>query len=180
MNLSDFEYYEDEDCQAVNLYYGKLKNFVATIILPNKNTNIQSFVSCLDNKKFDQLLSKKSKREGTVLIPRFKVEFDTLLNETMLALGVSRIFKGPLTKMSKCDSGDDESRVDRIIHKVVVIVNEEGTEAAAVTAIEACLESFVPKPFYMRCDRPFLFTIKEHKTDTLLFLGRIDNPDNPE
>jgi len=91
-------------------------------------------------------------------------------------LGINGIFSGPLPRMST----NPEACVTAIYHKAVCIVNEEGTEAAAVTAVSdgSCDES-ESETFNMVCDRPFLFWIREKKSKQMLFVGRIDEPEEP-
>jgi len=79
-------------------------------------------------------------------------------------------------------STSPEARVTTIYHKAVCIVNEEGTEAAAVTAVSDGSEEGSEserEAFKMVCDRPFLFWIREKKSNQMLFVGRIDEPEEP-
>jgi len=70
--------------------------------------------------------------------------------------------------------------IGRVLHEAVVIVNEEGTEAAAATIVEMKAGGMPPKPWVMTCDRPFLFFITDEPTGAILFMGTCYNPDNPE
>ena len=113
------------------------------------------------------------RQEAVIQLPRFKVEYEVSLNDALKALGMGIAFGG----------GADFSRISRsgglmiseVKHKTFVEVNEEGTEAAAVTSVEMVRTS-LPMYFTMRCDRPFLFAIRENSTGTILFAGKIMRP----
>ncbi|HEX9974843.1 MAG TPA: serpin family protein, partial [bacterium] len=73
--------------------------------------------------------------------------------------------------------GDMNLFIDKVKHKSFVEVNEEGTEAAAVTSVEIGVTSVGPgSPFVMRVDRPFIFAIRENHSGTILFIGKIVDP----
>ena len=73
-------------------------------------------------------------------------------------------------------TGNKSLKIDKVIHKAYVKVNEEGTEAAASTAVVMKLKSAATVPTVFKADHPFLFIIKENSTGTILFLGRLYDP----
>ena len=77
-------------------------------------------------------------------------------------------------------SSEEELFLSAVIHKAFVDVNEEGTEAAAATGIAVGATAFeVPEePAVFRADHPFLFLIRDNRTGSLLFLGRLVDPNN--
>jgi serpin B len=74
--------------------------------------------------------------------------------------------------------GSDELHVSAVLHKAFVDVNEAGTEAAAATAVVVATRGGEPNypPAVFRADRPFLFLIRENRTKSILFVGRVTNP----
>jgi serpin B len=109
-------------------------------------------------------------------LPRFKTEKSFTLNEPLKALGMRAAFEK--ADFSGMHTGGEQLDITAVIHKAFVDVNEEGTEAAGATGVVVGLTSAAPPPApkYFRADRPFLFLIRDHKTGSVLFLGRVENP----
>ena len=97
----------------------------------------------------------------------------TLLNDALYSLGMVDAFSGQ-ADFSGMD-GSKELYIGAVLHKAFVVVNEEGTEAAAATAVTLVLGMPMPAPVF-RADHPFLFLIQEQRTGSILFLGRVVNP----
>jgi len=73
--------------------------------------------------------------------------------------------------------GTKDLRIDAVLHKAFVQVNEEGTEAAAATAVVIGVKAVPASPIpIFKADHPFIFLIRENKTGTMLFIGRVINP----
>jgi serpin B len=126
-------------------------------------------------------LARLGSRQDVLLVhlslPRFRVESSFLLRDDLEALGIVDAF-GPKADLSGV-STEPGFRLGQVIHKTLVEVDEQGTEAAAVTAvmmIGSALVSKRPKPLEFRVDRPFLFTISDRPTGTILFMGRVVDP----
>ena len=116
--------------------------------------------------------SKKVK----VYLPRFKTTSAFMLGKTLVGMGMSRAFtaSADFSGMTR----QEKLQIAEVIHKAFVEVNEEGTEAAAATAVlmlrgGAALD---PTPVF-RADHPFIFLIREKTTGAVLFLGRVSNPE---
>merc|ERR1712241_417336 len=106
--------------------------------------------------------------KGSLLFPRFKIEFGTDLKDVLIHRGMSVAF-GRTADFSGMSSG---LALSQVIHKTVVEVNEEGTTAVAVTAAVMTRSLPPPEPtFEMRCDRPFIFLVRHDATKLLLFAG---------
>jgi serpin B len=116
-------------------------------------------------------------------LPKFKLETDYGLHDTLKNMGMKRAFdarQADFTGMSATRNPDDQLSLSKVLHKAFVEVNEKGAEAAAAVA-----EIMVPKkaaketrPFTpeFRVDRPFLFLIRDRESGTILFLGRVTQP----
>lgn len=114
---------------------------------------------------------------GEVVLPRFKLEYESLLNDTLIRLRMGPAFDSYFADFS----GISPSRlyISRVIHKAVVEVSEEGTEAAAVTVVVAVpVSDFAvnAEPFSFVVDRPFFFAIRDDATGTVLFMGAVYDP----
>lgn len=113
-----------------------------------------------------------------VSLPRFKMEWGTKsLVDPLKALGMKAAF-GADADLTGMHSGSEHLFIAEVLHKAFVDVNEEGTEAAAATAVVVGRAGFAPppKPKVFRADRPFLFLIRENATGSVLFLGRFAGP----
>ncbi|MBC8385556.1 MAG: serpin family protein [Candidatus Cloacimonetes bacterium] len=165
-------YFENKDFQAVDLPYGK-ENFSMIVILPKKEDDLNKFISNLNNEDWNSWLTGFSKQKGSLSLPKFKIEYDIEMNDVLKNLGMGNAFS-PAADFSKMTK-KQKLYISNVKHKTFVDVNEEGTEAAAVTVVEMKLTSAGPG-FYMKVNRPFVFAIKEKETNSILFIGKIVNP----
>lgn len=167
-----YKYFESEDFQAVDLPYGD-GDFSMTIFLPYWNVNIDSLIAKFDQENLNYWLSGFSIDSGDIYIPKFTLEYELKLNDALKALGMGIAF----TSFADFSMMYENVTVwiDEVKHKTFVEVNEEGTEAAAATVVEV---TYGPGPpgFWMRVDRPFVFMIRENKSQTILFIGKIVEP----
>jgi serpin B len=110
-----------------------------------------------------------------VFLPRFKVEAAFRLDDALKALGMVDAFDDLRANFAGLD-GKAWLVISAVLHKAFVEVNEEGTEAAAATAVVMALRAVArPEPIF-RADHPFLFLIRENSTGSVLFLGRVVDP----
>jgi len=122
-------------------------------------------------------MSQFRDRPGAVKIPRFKLEADLNLNNTLKALGMVTAFDRNQADFSAMST--EPLAIDQVKHKTLVEVNEEGTEAAASTSVEIMVTSAPSEPippFNLVADRPFFWAIRDNQTGTLLFMGTVVNP----
>jgi serpin B len=169
---SALPYYADDKLQCVEMPYGN-QAFSMVAILPSNDMDIDNLIQYLDQTTWQNIINNLRNREVRLKLPRFKIECDILLNDPVYNVGMQRIFYGGLNNIS-----DANLFVSKIKQKTFVEVNEEGTEAAAVTVIEI-KESYnpdTPQPIPFFANRPFLYLIKEKSTGVILFIGRMDDP----
>ena len=164
--------YETDTFQAVSLYYGKKGALRMYIFLPNSNTNLATFSQQLTPENWNKWMQEFRKINGIIEIPHFKIEYEVELKSTLIALGMAGIFG--ISKSDFSPMTDDNVAVDSVKHKTFVEVNEEGTEAAAVTSIP--LSRGAGSFFQMNVNRPFFCAIRDHTTGTILFMGTIVDP----
>src|SRR6185436_11469863 len=117
----------------------------------------------------DHILPKFQQREGTIVLPRFKLEFKADLVRSLKGMGIQQAFSSAANFSGIANTGLYVSGVD---HASFVEVNEEGTEAAAATQVTVALTSALPRarPFQMIVDRPLFFAIEDNATHSLLFM----------
>lgn len=176
MRLSEeLSYLENDHFQAVSLPY-KGEKMSMKVFLPKNDTSLDELHGMLTNENWQEWLKLFNKKEGTILLPKFKLEYETELNDTLKKLGMESAFykDAHFTKMIQ---EPDPIWIDKVKQKTYLDVNEEGTEAAAVTSVEMVTESSVADPpFYMEVNRPFFITLTDDETGTILFMGKINNP----
>jgi len=168
---TDLPYYADQHMQCVEMPYGN-QAFSMVVILPGNDMDVDGLIDYLDNTVWQKIVDNLYPRNVHLKLPRFKIECDIELNDPVKNVGMQRIFMGGFANIS-----DGDLAVSNIKQKTFVEVNEEGTEAAAVTVIEIVETSIGPGssvPFY--ANRPFLYLIKEKSTGAILFIGRMDEP----
>ncbi len=170
-----FLYYSNSDLQIIDLPYGN-ENFSMVVILPVWGKNVNEVIEQLDKNTWNNYLSNLKKEEGTIQLPKFKLENKYLLNKVLKQLGMEIAFdkgKADFTNMNK--SGG--IYIDEVLHKTFVQVDEEGTEATAVTSVSFGVTSAGGNGFLMRVDRPFVFIIKEKNSNSILFMGKVIKPE---
>ena len=116
------------------------------------------------------------KQDGTIILPKFQLEYEVALNEPLKKLGMITAFDEEEANFSKMIKEDKQILISEVTQKTFIDVNEEGTEAAAVTSVEMVMESASAEPFHMEVNRPFFITITDDETGTILFMGSIANP----
>jgi len=168
-----FGYFENAAFQAVLLPYAG-RQISLVVLLPKEGLDKFSQELTLEN--WEQWMAQFKSRQGTVEVPRFKLENQYDLNNQLAALGMPRAFTW------QADFGGISGEglmISWVRQKTYVEVNEEGTEAAAVSGV-GIRSTVVPRetapPFTMIVDRPFYAAIRDNRTGTILFHGAIFDP----
>ncbi|WP_322111844.1 serpin family protein [Aerosakkonema funiforme] len=170
-----FGYYENQSFQAISLPYGT-RRLSMYVFLPKQNINLQSFYNNLTAENWEQWMNQFVSRQGTIVLPRFKLEYEVTLNQALQALGMGMAFQD---RANFSGMTAVPAKINQVKHKTFVEVNEEGTEAAAVTSVGVTATSVqIPQqePFRMVVDRPFFCAIRDNQTGTILFMGSIVEP----
>ena len=173
-----FDYSEDEAAglQVLSLPYSG-NELAMVVLLPRKPDGLAGLEASLTGPRLDGWLAKPSNRQVEISMPRFKLERDVELSGVLASLGMRSAFGAGADF-----SGMTEDRrlvLSAVIHKAFADVNEEGTEAAAATAVVMMrMSAMVPRqpPVAFRADHPFLFLIRDVKSGSILFMGRVSNP----
>ncbi len=172
MNLTaKFGYYENNEMQLLELPY-KGDEVSMIILLPKDQSTLSSLEQSLTNKSLIKLFSAIQNKKVEVTIPKFTNEKQIMLKDTLLKMGMKDAFSS--ADFSLID-GTKKLYISAVIHKAFVDVNEEGSEAAAATAIIMPTRSFAPEeeniPVF-KANHPFIYMIMHRPSRTLLFLGR--------
>jgi len=151
-------------------------NELSMIVLLPKNDDLAAAENCLDPGNLSELQNSSASRRVMVYLPKFTLETKYSLRQTLSEMGMPTAF-------GDADfSGMDGTRylyIQEIIHQAYVDVNEEGTEAAAATAVvmrgKGAAPAEDPVPVF-RADHPFIFLIQDNTSGNILFIGRVENP----
>ena len=166
-NAGSFLYQENEHFSAVRLPYGN-GAFQMTVILPQKGRTVQDVVSVLDAHGWSEITYLWSMREVDVWLPRFETKFHIDLNQLLIEMGMPTAFEE-----LKADFGAMSPQalfLSQVMQDAVIKVDEEGTEAAAVST--GMFATSVPQYSTFHADHPFLYLITESSTDAILFAGK--------
>ncbi len=167
----DIQYFETDDFQAVDLPYGN-GQFSMTILLPKPDKRVNDLIDAISPEDWTQWMTSFSTQNVHLNMPRFKVEFEMKLNDVLKALGMGIAFSGA-ADFSNINR-DAELFISLVLHKTYVEVDEEGTEAAAVTVVE--LREFSSGVTTMVLNRPFIYVIRERVSNTIVFMGKMSDP----
>lgn len=166
-------YAEAAGSQLAELPY-KGGRYSMLVMLPEAGLSIGKVVAGLSEQNFVMASDKLEKRRVHLTLPKFKFDTDFVLNSILMEMGVKKVF-GASAELGGIS--DAPVCVDQVRQKCFIEVNEEGSEAAAVTSIGVRLTSV---PVYepaveMTVDRPFLFAIVDRTSDNILFIGKVMN-----
>ncbi len=167
-------YLKNDLFQLVELPYGD-RDFSMLAFLPEGNHTCADVIAEMNNDNWISWSGQMAETDVLVQLPKFKFETFKLLNDPLSGLGMGVAF----TDGADFSGINPEGNIfiSRVLHKTFIDVNEEGTEAAAVTAVEMSFTSVEPGgPVYFIAQKPFLFAIRENSTGSILFIGKLSKP----
>jgi len=141
-------------------------------VLPNDTTSADKLVDVLTAEQWNDWITGLREGESEIFLPKFKLTNDLTLNGTLSALGMGIAFDPNQADFSRMHT-PPELFISEVKHKTYVDVNEEGTEAAAVTSVSMGVTSAPPT---LVVNRPFIFALRENLSGTILFMGVIRDP----
>jgi len=174
MKMTDnFNYAEADGLQLLELRYTGA-DLSMVVLLPREIDGLKGLEAMLDEPRLNRWLAQARERKVNVFLPRFKLTSQFALGATLAGMGMQAPFTSQ-ADFSRIDGARDLF-ISAVIHKAFVDVNEEGTEAAAATGTVMSLTSAMrPNPTF-RADHPFLFLIRDTRSGSILFLGRVADP----
>jgi serpin B len=171
-----FGFHKSENYKVARFPYGRNK-VAMYILLPDRNKNLQQVMKNLTTKELEKASedAQSKKPELRVKVPKFKTEYSRNLNQDLKSLGMKKAFTEKSNFRGISNKGD--LYISSIRHKTFIKVDEKGTEAAAATSVkfESVSANITPR---FEVDRPFLFFIRDDRSGTNLFVGKISNPNN--
>lgn len=175
MSLSSdvsFPYYQGDGFQAVDLPY--LSGQTSMLVLVPDQGNFYEFEAGLNMALLNQAIGELTYRPMYLSFPKFEFESEIGLAQTLAEMGMPTAFSDGADFSGMTNTKD--LFISDVFHKAFVSVDEEGTEAAAATAVVMKMTAAPENPLRLNVDRPFLFLIRDHQTNSILFLGRVVEP----
>ena len=167
----NFLFAETEAVKLLELPY--IGNELSMVLMLPKGKQ-EEFAQSLDLARLHEWQAMLTQREVDIYLPKFKFETQYELKELLSGMGMVDAFELPPADFSGI-SGHKDLYITKVIHKAIIEVNEEGSEAAAATGVVVGTKAVMHKPEF-KADHPFLFMIRHNETGSILFLGRVANP----
>lgn len=162
---------------AIKMPYGN-GQYNMVVMLPATGKTSQNLIDALSFSNWKKWMTEfETKDPVVVTMPRFKFAFEIKLNEVLKQMGMNKAYEPLMADFSKIS--DTDLYISSAVHKSFIDVNENGTEAAAVTSITFTTTSMPvedPKTYFY-VDKPFVFAITEKDTDAILFIGEVNHPE---
>ncbi len=171
-----FNYFENDKLQILEMPYSGEK--LSMLILLPKDDNLKGLENSLTVEQLSKWKKGLKEQRVKIFIPKFKFETKSFMTKMLKEMGMPIAFSDSADFSGM--TGKKGLKIDEVIHQAFVEVNEEGTEAAAATAVTmvpiSTGPSKEPKIPVFRADHPFIFLIQEKNTGIILFMGRVVNP----
>jgi serpin B len=173
-----FSYLKGDGFQAVHLPYvgGALR---MAVVLPDEGKGLADLTPSLTGPNWQAWSTQFEPKWGNLALPRFRVEYEVSLNDALARMGMDIAFDADRADFSAMRPVPPNVFISNVQHKTYIDVNEEGTEAAAVTSVEMGVTSAGPNGdiFTMLVNRPFFVAIEDVQTGIPIFLGTVFNPE---
>ncbi len=166
----DFNYTEGDNYQAIELPYSG--NELSMVILLPKEGSFNEFQDSLNAEQVNGIINNLQQANVILSMPKFEFDSSFSLKNTLTEMGISDAFNPDKADFSGMD-GNKDLYISDVIHKAFVSVDENGTEAAAATAVIVSTTSMPAKQATMNIDRPFIFFIRDIQTGAILFIGQV-------
>ena len=173
-NGAEWNYGRGEDYQLVELPY-QGDAYCADIILPAEGIDIRTWTKSLNAERWQEMVDRIYSTEVTLLMPKFSLNYRRSLAGDLQALGITDAFDEQQANFSRLS--EMRTFINLFLQYTFMQVDEEGTEAAAVTVATMDLTTAASLPKQLTIDRPFLFVIREREYGTILFTALIGHPE---
>jgi serpin B len=174
----EFNYYSNSDIQAIDLIYAN-ENYSMTILLPRDKNELDSLMDNIDGPELDKIIDNFKKDSVNLFMPKLELDYKKELKKNLVDMGMAKAFQRDQADFSKMvNEMEDGIFIDKVRQKSFLKIEEKGTEAAAATVVTMKYTTSIGEgdEIYMRINHPFLFFIRERRTGTILFSGKIMEP----
>lgn len=180
-NTSMYSLYKDDSFAMVEIPYKiagmSSPKLAMLVLLPHDKNEIGSLENQLTDVSLGQWIDSMKRQRVHLLLPKFTFAEGFSLNDVLKQLGMTSAFIPNQADFSKM-TGNKDLMIGQVAHKAFIVVDENGTEAAAATSVSMNLTAvYEPElPYEFRADHPFVFVIYEKSTGSILFMGRVMSP----
>ena len=173
----NFRYGAKDGCQIVSLPY-EGDDLEMIIVVPTERDGLPELEEKLSAEWLDSAVNSLRRRKVELYLPRFKMEASANLNAVLQGLGMEKAFSAGQADFTGISASQGRDLyISDVVHKAMIEVNEEGTEAAAATAVVIGMRSMpIQRDPIVRADHPFLFLIRDKRDGTIFFIGRMMTP----
>jgi serpin B len=169
---SNYKLFRGTDFTMAELPYGQ-GNYVMDVILPDATSTVNDMAQNLSSEKFNNYVSNLHEEKVQLSFPKFKYGFKKELRDILSDMGMGIAF----TESADFSNISDVAiMISFVLHQAFIETNEEGSEAAAATIIGFITTSAPVGPAILNLDRPFMYVIRETSTNSILFMGRLNDP----
>lgn len=172
-----FDYLKTSGFQALRLPYGEDEQMAMVLFLPDQDTSLSEFQNQLNQDNWSNWQAHFETKTGTVMLPKFTMEYEKSLNQVLAELGMGIAFvpgEADFSGLAAAAAGD--IYISNVKHKTFIQVDESGTEAAAVTSVEVGTTSMPAYDFELNFDRPFFYAVEDSETGAIVFMGSVLDP----
>jgi serpin B len=144
-------------------------------LLPNEDVSIKDYIASLTGENFINIIRNAKTGIVNTTLPKFTSEYKLEMNDALSSLGITDAFSDSLADFTKLGHSKNGSiYINSVIHKTYISVDELGTKAGAVTAVEMYASSVMAADYYtVTLDRPFVYAIIDNNTNLPLFIGSV-------
>lgn len=168
-------YYQDKYAEIVDIPYSN-DDYSLMLIVPKCYRKFKKLEKKLNLEIYNNFIAQKEKKRVKLSIPKFNIKSDYDLGETLVKMGLKDAF----TANADFSGITEQERlyISQAIHKATIEINEEGTEAAAATAVVMRKTSVLLDNVELKIDKPFIYILRNNKTNCIYFMGKVINPNN--
>jgi serine protease inhibitor len=174
-----YRHLQGEGFQGVRMPY-RGDRFAMYVLLPDSGRTLAQLRTALTAEAWRGWVGRFAPREVRLTLPKYRMSLESRLNNPLQAMGMADAFDPGRARFDALLPAESLSRQNAYVgeakQKVFIEVNEEGTEAAAVTGIEMRTTSAPAPPMEFTVDRPFVLVIRDDTTGALLFVGQVNDP----
>ncbi len=169
------KYHSTDELHFIDIPYGN-GQFSMSAIVPQASISLDEIIPLLNRNNFTSWANAADTARLKLAMPKFKIDYKTLLNDPLTDMGMGIAFIDGADFSRLFEEYESGLQISRVIHQAMIEVNEEGSEAAAATAVEIVETAFPAKPQEIVINRPFVFLIREKHSGTILFAGKLMDP----
>ncbi len=171
------DYFKLEHCDGVVLPYDDSRTAMV-LLKPTQGQNVRTLLQQLDAQTIGSAVKEAERTPMYLGLPKFTVSFESSLKGVLSDMGIQRAFLPELAEFGGIGTAEDVLHIDEVLQKVKVIVDEEGTQAAAATEVIFTFKSAAlpEETVDVIFDEPFVYAIVDLETETPLFLGVMNDP----